>query len=111
MLVDGDSYGNWRLRLDNGPKVCYQRPSVDIMFESVSTAAGRRCWGILLTGMGSDGSHGMLKLKTGGARTIAESESSCIVFGMPREAIRLGAADRVLSLSRIAPLLVDETRA
>ena len=110
LIIEGSGPGNWRLRLDSGPKVCYQRPSVDVMFESVSAAAANHCWGILLTGMGSDGSQGMLKMKTAGARTIAESESTCIVFGMPREAIRLGAADRVLALNKIAPLLVEETR-
>lgn len=84
---------------------------MDVMFESVSAAAGGRCWGVLLTGMGSDGSRGMLKLKQAGARTVAESEKSCVVFGMPREAIRLGAADRVVELAAIAPLLIRETRA
>jgi two-component system chemotaxis response regulator CheB len=81
------------------------------MFESVAAAAGNRSWAILLTGMGADGSQGMLTMKQTGARTIAESERTCVVFGMPREAIRLGAAQHVLDLGEIAPLLVQSTRA
>lgn len=110
LLVERKSGGGWCLRLDSGPKVCYQRPSVDVMFESVSDAAGKHSWGVLLTGMGSDGSQGMLSIRKAGGKTIAESENTCVVFGMPREAIRLGAAERVLDLGAIAPLLIGETR-
>ena len=81
---------------------CYQRPAVDVLFESVAVAAGRDAIGVLLTGMGADGAQGMLKMQRAGAKTIAQDEASCVVFGMPREAIRLGAADRVLPLNRIA---------
>lgn len=102
--------GCWTLRLDSGPKVCYQRPSVDVMFDSIVAAAGNRCLAALLTGMGADGSKGMLSLKNAGAQTVAESEKTCVVFGMPREAIRLGAAQLVLPLGDIAPLLIDKTR-
>jgi two-component system chemotaxis response regulator CheB len=109
LLVDRSAAG-WTLRLDSGPKVCYQRPSVDVMFESIAAAAGNHCLAVLLTGMGADGSRGMLSLKNAGARTIAESEKTCVVFGMPREAIRLGAAAHVLPLGEIAPLLVERTR-
>jgi two-component system chemotaxis response regulator CheB len=111
LVVERKPGGGWCLRLDNGPKVCYQRPSVDVMFESVSAAAGKNSWGVLLTGMGSDGSQGMLSIRKAGGKTIAESENTCVVFGMPREAIRLGAAERVLDLGAIAPLLTGETRA
>jgi two-component system chemotaxis response regulator CheB len=94
----GDSY---RVEVKDGPAVCYQRPSVDVLFHSVAEAAGANAVGVILTGMGSDGAKGMLKMKEAGAATIAQDEASCIVFGMPREAIRLGAADRVVPLAGI----------
>lgn len=100
----------WRIRLDDGPKVCYQRPSVDVMFQSVTAAAGAASLAVLMTGMGSDGAEGMRALRNAGAETIAQDEASCVVFGMPREAIRLGAADHVLALDNIAPLLVRQSR-
>ena len=92
----------YRVSIQNGPRVCYQRPAVDVLFESVAVAAGRDAIGVLLTGMGADGAQGMLKMQRAGAKTIAQDEASCVVYGMPREAIRLGAADRVLPLNRIA---------
>jgi two-component system chemotaxis response regulator CheB len=91
----------YRVQVKDGPQVCYQRPSVDVMFSSVADAAGPKAVGVLLTGMGSDGAQGMLRMKRAGAHTIAQDEATCVVFGMPREAIRLGAADRVLPLGRI----------
>jgi two-component system chemotaxis response regulator CheB len=72
------------------------------MFSSVAEAAGAQSVGVLLTGMGTDGAQGLLRMKRAGARTIAQDEATCVVFGMPREAIRLGAVDRVLPLPRIA---------
>ena len=92
----------YRVYIQDGPRVCYQRPAVDVLFESVAVAAGRDAIGVLLTGMGADGAQGMLKMQRAGAKTIAQDEASCVVYGMPREAIRLGAADRVLPLNRIA---------
>ena len=96
----------YRVSIQDGPRVCYQRPAVDVLFESVAAAAGRDAIGALLTGMGADGAQGMLKMQRAGAKTIAQDEASCVVFGMPREAIRLGAADRVLPLNRIASELM-----
>ena len=90
------------ISVQDGPRVCYQRPSVDVLFDSVSEVAGRNAIGAILTGMGADGARGMLKMKRAGARTIAQDEASSVVFGMPREAIRLGAVDRVLPLRQIA---------
>lgn len=84
-----------------GPQVCYQRPSVDVLFASVAETAGPLAVGILLTGMGSDGAQGLLKMRQAGARTIAQDETSCVVYGMPREAVVLGAAEQVLPLSAI----------
>jgi two-component system chemotaxis response regulator CheB len=98
--------GEYRVSIQDGPRVCYQRPAVDVLFESVASAAGRDAIGVLLTGMGADGAEGLLKMKRAGAQTVAQDEASCVVFGMPREAIRLGAVDHVLPLHRIAAELL-----
>lgn len=100
--------GGFRVTVQDGPRVCYQRPSVDVMFTSVAEAAGSHAVGVLLTGMGSDGARGLLKMKQAGARTIAQDETSCVVFGMPKEAIRLGAADQVVSLSRVPAAILGQ---
>ena len=84
-----------------GPQVCYQRPSVDVLFASVAETAGPSAVGVLLTGMGADGAQGMLAMKSAGARTIAQDEASCVVYGMPREAVRLGGVDSIASLQDI----------
>ncbi len=105
LLLRRDSTG-YRAQIKDGPRVCYQRPSVDVMFSSVAEAAGARSIGVLLTGMGSDGAQGMLRMKRAGAPTIAQDEATSVVFGMPREAIRLGAVDRVLPLSAIPSAIV-----
>lgn len=89
-----------------GPAVCYQRPSADVLFCSVAEAAGPHAAGALLTGMGSDGAQGLLKMRQTGARTLAQDEATCVVFGMPREAIQLGAAQQVLPLGKIAQALL-----
>ena len=99
--------GGYSVAVHDGERVCYQRPSVDVLFDSVATAAGADAIGAILTGMGADGAKGMLKMKRAGARTIAQDEASCVVFGMPREAIQLGAVDHVLPLSRIAGQLME----
>ena len=91
-----------RVDVKKGPRICYQRPSVDVMFQSVAEAIGGGAMGVILTGMGSDGANGMLKMKRAGARTIAQDEASCVVYGMPREAVQVGAVDQILPLSRIA---------
>ena len=82
----------------DGPRVNRHRPSVDVMFKSVAQAAGRNAVGVLLTGMGGDGAQGLLEMKTAGATTLAQDEASCVVFGMPKVAIELGAVDRVVNL-------------
>ncbi len=86
----------------DGPLVHHQRPAVDVLFKSVAKAAGKNAIGILLTGMGADGAEGLLDMKTNGAATIAQSKESCVVFGMPGEAVKLGAAERVVHLKDIA---------
>jgi two-component system chemotaxis response regulator CheB len=103
--------GGWRTRLHDGPKVCYQRPSVDVLFRSVAREAGSRATGVLLTGMGADGAAGLLEMRRAGADTIAQNEETCVVFGMPREAIRLGAAVHVLPLDDIAAALLKRAPA
>jgi two-component system chemotaxis response regulator CheB len=107
MLVRKWSEG-YKVQVTDGPQVCYQRPSADVMFSSVAEAAGNQAVGVILTGMGSDGAQGMLKMKRAGAKTIAQNEESCVVFGMPREAIKLGAVDRVLPLSHVAAAILSE---
>ena len=91
----------------SGPRVCYQRPSVDVLFHSVSEAAAARAIGVLLTGMGCDGAQGLLRMRQAGAHTIAQDEASCVVFGMPREAIVLGAAAQVLPLSAVSAAILS----
>ncbi len=93
--------------IDDSPPVNRHKPSVDYLFDSVVETCGGNCIGVILTGMGADGAKGLHKLKTAGARTIAQDEASCAVFGMPREAIRLGAANEVLPLSEIASKLIQ----
>jgi two-component system chemotaxis response regulator CheB len=94
--------GRYQIELNEGPAIHHQRPAVDILFESaVRAGAGADAVAALLTGMGADGAAGLLKLREAGARTIAQDEESCVVFGMPREAIRMGAAQQVLPLGRI----------
>jgi two-component system chemotaxis response regulator CheB len=90
------------VELDDGPPVCRHRPSVDVLFRSVADAVGPKAVGVILTGMGADGADGLLTMKRAGASTIAQDESTSVVFGMPKEAIDRGAADVVLPLSRIA---------
>jgi two-component system, chemotaxis family, protein-glutamate methylesterase/glutaminase len=90
------------VEVKDGPLVCRHRPSVDVLFRSAARYAGRNAVGVILTGMGDDGARGMLEMKQAGATTIAQDEASCVVFGMPKEAIKLGGADRVLPLASVA---------
>jgi two-component system chemotaxis response regulator CheB len=96
-----------RVCVKSGPLVWYQRPSVDVLFQSVSDVLGKRSIGVLLTGMGADGAEGLLSMKQAGATTIAQDEASCVVYGMPKEAVRIGAACRQLPLKKIAPALME----
>ena len=98
------------LRLDDGPERHSCRPSIDVLFESLARAAGPRCAAALLTGMGRDGAAGLLELHRAGGVTVAQDEQSSIVFGMPREAALLGAADHVLPLSEIGRFLAGLAR-
>ena len=93
-------------RLDQGAPVNRHRPSVDVMFQSVAQATGARSIGILLTGMGRDGAQGLLEMRTAGSHTIAQDEASSVVWGMPGEAVAVGAAQLVLPLPAIAARLM-----
>jgi two-component system, chemotaxis family, protein-glutamate methylesterase/glutaminase len=95
----GDKY---IIAIHDGPLVNRHRPSVDVLFRSVAKEAGAQAKGIILTGMGDDGAAGLLEMKKAGAYTVAQDEASCVVFGMPRVAIGIGAADAVLPLDKIA---------
>ena len=108
VIADEDSSANlrwagngYRVVVKDGPAVCYQRPSVDVMFQSIVGAARGPVIAALLTGMGADGAQGMVSLRRAGAQTIAQDEQSCVVFGMPKEAIRLDGAEQVLSLLKM----------
>jgi two-component system chemotaxis response regulator CheB len=100
------SGARYLVRLKDGPPVHHQRPAVDVLFQSVARHAGANAVGVLLTGMGADGAKGLLAMREAGAPTLAQDEQSCVVFGMPREAIRLGAAGDVVSLAQMPRAIV-----
>ena len=93
--------GQYYMKVLDGPPVNRHKPSVDVLFKSASECAGRDILGIIMTGMGDDGARGMKQLHDGGARTIAQNEETCVVFGMPKEAIKLQAVDDILPLEQI----------
>jgi two-component system chemotaxis response regulator CheB len=95
----------------DGPLVNRHKPSVDVLFKSVAQCAGANALGVILTGMGDDGARGLRDMHDAGARTAAQDEASCVVFGMPSEAIKLGAADEVLPLSQVAGWLQQRAAA
>lgn len=107
----GRSGSNYMVQLDDGPPVNRHRPSVDVLFESAAKAGGKNTVGVILTGMGRDGAAGLVTLRESGAPTIAQDEASCVVFGMPREAIALGGAAEVLPLDDIAARIMALTEA
>ena len=96
------SGARYYVEVKTGPMVHHQRPAVDVLFKSTARYAGANAIGVILTGMGADGAVGLLEMKNMGAGTIAQDEKTCVVFGMPKEAIKLGAADKILPLEKIA---------
>jgi two-component system chemotaxis response regulator CheB len=96
--------------LKDGPLVCGHRPSVDVLFRSAARYAGGNAVGVIMTGKGDDGARGMAEMKESGAFTIAQDKESCVVFGMPQEAIKLGAVDRVMPLEAIAEEILKRVR-
>jgi two-component system chemotaxis response regulator CheB len=100
------SGARYYVEVKDGPLVCRHRPSVDVLFRSAARYAGKNAVGVIMTGMGDDGAKGMLELKDAGAFTIAQDEKSCVVFGMPNEAIKLGAVTKVTALENIAGVVL-----
>jgi two-component system chemotaxis response regulator CheB len=101
-LLLARSGANYVVELSQAPPVNRHRPSVDVLFRSAANCAGRNAIGVILTGMGKDGAAGMLEMKQAGATNFAQDEASCIVFGMPKEAIALGGVDEIVSLNDMA---------
>jgi two-component system chemotaxis response regulator CheB len=108
MLLQRDG-ARYVVAVKDGPRVHHQRPAVDVLFHSVARCAGRNAVAALLTGMGADGAKGMVALRESGAYTIAQDEETCVVFGMPREAIKLDGADEVMALDKIPAALLEAT--
>lgn len=104
------SGANYVAVVDDGPAVNRHKPSVEVLFKSGAALVGRNAYGIMLTGMGNDGAAAMREMKDAGSYNYVQDEASCIVFGMPREAIAHGAADEVLPLTQIAPALIAKLR-
>lgn len=102
LLVTDDG----RIRLDHGPPVMGFRPSCDLLLSSAAHAFGRRCIGVVLTGMGRDGARGLKEIRARGGRTLVQDEATCVVYGMPAAAVELGAATEILPLDEIAPALI-----
>ncbi len=96
--------------MKEGPLVCRHRPSVDVLFRSAARYAGPNAVGVILTGMGDDGARGMLEMKQAGAKTIAQDEASCMVFGMPKEAIKLNGVDKIMPLDSIGSAILTAAR-
>jgi two-component system chemotaxis response regulator CheB len=101
------SGAQYQVHIKDGPLVSRHRPSVDVLFRSAAQSAGANALGIILTGMGDDGAHGMKDMHEAGALTIAQDEASCVVYGMPKEAVKLGAVDGILPLSAIPQLIMQ----
>jgi two-component system chemotaxis response regulator CheB len=103
------SGARYLVEVKDGPLVCRHRPSVDVLFRSAARYAGSNAVAAILTGMGDDGARGMLEMKQAGAITFAQDEATCVVFGMPKEAIKLGSVDKVLPLHSIADAILSHT--
>ena len=104
------SGANYVAVVDDAPPVNRHKPSVEVLFKSVAASAGRNAYGLMLTGMGADGASAMREMRDAGSYNLVQDEASCIVFGMPREAIAHGAADEVLPLTQLAPALLSKLR-
>ncbi len=94
------------VQIKDGPVVCHQRPSVDVLFKSVAKYAGKNAVGVIMTGMGNDGANGLKLMHDTGAETISQDEASCVVYGMPKAAAELGAADHIVPLDNIAQMML-----
>ncbi len=101
------SGARYYVSVENGPMVHHQRPSVDVLFKSISKYAGSNAVGVILTGMGSDGARGLLKMRQAGARTIGQDEASCVIYGMPKEANKMKAVEKLVPLDRIPQEIIN----
>ncbi len=101
------SGAQYLVKIKDGPPVHYQRPSVNVLFQSMAKHAGKNAVGVILTGMGADGAAGLLAMRESGAVTLAQDQATCVVYGMPREAVKLGAAQKILPLPDIARGIAD----
>ena len=113
-IAPGDSHlllarsgANYVTKLDQGPPVNRHRPSVDVLFDSAARTAGKNCVGVILTGMGKDGAVGMLRMREAGAFNVAQDEASCVVFGMPKEAIAVGGVHEIAPLSDLPGIVLE----
>lgn len=109
MLVERRS-AKYHVRIKSGPPVHHHRPSVDVLFNSVAESVGVNASGVLLTGMGADGAKGLLAMKNAGAHTIAQDEATCVVYGMPKEAKKMGAVNEVLPLQDISDAIINSIK-
>jgi len=103
------SGARYYVEIKDGPLVNRHRPAVDVLFRSTARYAGKNAIGVIMTGMGDDGARGLLEMREAGAKTVAQDEKSCVVFGMPNEAIKMGAAQKILSLDNIAAYVLNPT--
>ncbi len=110
MILNKGSKGYY-VTVKDGPPVNRHKPSVDVLFRSAANTLGSNAIGIILTGMGDDGARGLKEMKEAGAHTIAQDEETCVVFGMPKVAIEMGAVDKVLPLGSIAKYVLSLTKA
>ena len=101
------SGAKYYVSVKHGPLVNHQRPSVDVLFKSTAESVGANAVGVILTGMGSDGAQGLLKMREAGAKTIGQDETSCVVYGMPKEAYKCGAVEKVVPLDRISHEIIN----
>ena len=111
MVLRKSGESGYGVSLKQGPKIHFCRPSVDVLFESAAPLVGRRAVAGLLTGMGEDGAAGLLKLRQGGARTFVQDQKTCVVYGMPRVAVEMGAVESILPLDKIAEHIVKSVGA
>jgi two-component system chemotaxis response regulator CheB len=109
MLVEKKG-AKYYVKIKQGPPVHHHRPSVDVLFNSVASAAGVNSIGVILTGMGGDGAKGLLEMRNKGAHTIGQDEATSVVYGMPREADKIGAVERVMPLHQIADAIIDDVK-
>ncbi|VTU25259.1 Chemotaxis response regulator protein-glutamate methylesterase [Variovorax sp. SRS16] len=107
-LVLQRSGAQYRVEVVDGPLVNRHRPSVDVLFRSVAKSAGMNALGVIMTGMGDDGAAGLLEMRNAGARTVAQDEDSCVVYGMPREAIKRGGVERTVALGAMAQEILKQ---